>query len=163
MRNSQKKKNDQEKFWNIESALRVFINDRSNRNHNVTKVVPNDLIVSNDPGLMEVVRNRIQAYYQKKISGQYIEISVRDKVYIMVNIQKHSSKNKIIPLEGKQKIDSTEPRKITAIVVDASELYKNKVKICGNTRGNIKLDEVYRIYRTYLSLAKSQWNVFCSK
>jgi len=48
---------------NIESALRVFINDRNNRNHNVTKVKPNYLIVSKDPKLMEFVRNQIQVYY----------------------------------------------------------------------------------------------------
>ena len=115
---------------------------------------------------MEVVRNRIQVYYQKKILGKYIEVSVGDKVYIMGNVRKHSGRNKIIPLEGKKKVDSTESRKIAAVVVDTSELYKNKVKvkISGNARGNIKLDEVYRIDRMYLSLAKaSQWNVLCSK
>ena len=65
-----KKKSDQAKFWNIESALKVFINNRNNKNHKVTKVKPNCLIVSKDSELMENVRNRIQSYYEKRISNQ---------------------------------------------------------------------------------------------
>ena len=58
------------------------------------------------------------------ISDQDIEISNGDKVFIVGNVQKQADRNKIICLKGKEKIDSSEPKKIVAVVVDKSELYK---------------------------------------
>ena len=128
--------------WNIELALKAFINYRNNKNHFVTRIKPNNLILSENQSLILTVKDRIQKHYEKRNKSKSdIIITVGMKVFIIGNIQKQKNREKLIPAKRKKLNKNSEQakfKKIPAIVIDTSDLNKNKVKIkvCGKPRND---------------------------
>ena len=177
----QEKKTNDRNCWNIELALKAFINHRNNKNHSVTKIKPNVLILSENKTLISVVRDRIKNYYENRNKKkEKTHFANGMKVFIPKKVCKQNNFDMLV-LPTKKKSKKTDPKKskkedseetktkseeirfkkIPALVVDVSELNKNKVRIlvCGNPIGNILLNNTYKISINLLAVAKTtSWN-----
>ena len=65
--------------------------------------------------MLEIEYNHI---IKREFMVKILKYRTEIKFFIVGNVQKQADRNKIILLKGKEKIDSSEPKKIAAIVVD---------------------------------------------
>ena len=162
---------EQERF-DIEYALKAYISIHNSNVHSITKMKPNELIVTKDERVISDVNNKIKSHYSWKNSRiNKRTLKIGSKVYIIANENFKVDENNELDVEEKQrkkkgfeKKETKKCTKIAAEVVDISDIEINKVKIniCGGKLiKGIKLEQVYLIKTSHLAIAKvSQWNSF---
>jgi len=179
-----KKKLDQEdakrkNYWEIETALMMFVANQNNKPHTVTNFAPVDLISyrnRENPEHLKVVnkvKERIYSYYapqeskevedrkkKKTINKRKLPIlKLNMKVFIIGQVKK-GEKNKSIVEDISNKKTKIEMKlhkyKVPALVIDVSCLKNNhiKVRIVGKPQHkSLKINEAYDVHLKHIEIA----------
>jgi len=179
-----KKKLDQEdakrkNYWEIETALMMFVANQNNKPHTVTNFAPVDLISyrnRENPEHLKVVnkvKERIYSYYapqeskevedrkkKKTINKRKLPIlKLNMKVFIIGQVKK-GEKNKSIVEDISNKKTKIEMKlhkyKVPALVINVSCLKNNhiKVRIVGKPQHkSLKINEAYDVHLKHIEIA----------
>ena len=159
------KKTGTEKRFDIELALKAFINNQNQKIHSRTGWRANKLVHIEDQTIIDTVNNKVRAYYEAKvrIKTSYT-IKPGMKVFLIGDLKLDKDTKKIVPQVPQMKNKSQKRQKelkILAKIINVDKIKNNEVmiKICKRPRNGMMLNGEYSSLVDYIAIAKkNRWD-----